>query len=934
MKELINNDTYKKLIDFMEKYRIKSGEDKKITHVSMGTNGYLQGKFSIPENLTELFYKYYSKSLKDNAHLFIAESPLEQGPILIDIDMKYELINNTGDENLHSRMYEKSDIELVLNIYNKAILTYLNVDEELFKTYVFEKKMPTIVKNIDGKTMYKDGFHIIYPFICASVTTQLLIREIVIDNISSNNSLVHLSLLNSYDEIFDKSVIGKNNWLLYGSSKTTNENLKYKLTHIYNFNLKCDDIESSEYDNINLIKNLSTRKFKESDKTEFIENVNEELIKQAYELMMKQKNIKNNQAYKNDISNMDVKMCSKLVGLLKHERADDYIMWRDVGFCLHNIDESLLDLWIEFSKQSPKFKEGICEKVWKTFKNSGYGMGSLHLWAKSDNLDKYIDYMMTIYDNVIMDSLYGATSGKVAKVFYSMNKYNYVCESIKFKKMYEFKNHRWQYMDESTGIINKLNNELTQYYGRLSSLLTSKASLETDEKERKKIYEKHKSALDISIKLSTMAFKNQIVAELLHMYFDKPFINKLDENYDLICFNNGVFDLKTHELREGKPEDYISMCTNVNYVPYDINNNAIKKVEQFFDDIQPDPELKHYLQGLLCLSLSGHQKEQLFPIWTGTGANGKGRTLKLALDSFGDYATTLNVSFLTQKKSSSSAANPELAKTKGKRLCVFQEPENTDKIYVGNMKSLCGGDKIEARKLYSDPFEFYPQFKMVLACNKLPTMPSNDGGTWRRIRVIPFNIKFVMEPKNENEKKINNNIDEELPKLKEAFMSILINRYKEYLLCGLKEPNVIIEQTKLYQTNSDMYAEYMNDRIKITSNYDDVLTEKDLFLDFKHWLAQDKISRDKIDKTQFINEIAEKVGKSVKGKFIGIKLKTFLDDVTESENKLNSSIRTEEASLFETTIKKKKKNNDIEKNEDNIDEIFISTKNKKSVLDV
>lgn len=864
--------SYNKLTSFLNKRRSKTNE--KCTHISMGTEIFT-GRFTINDNDLDYFYRLYNNALNDKHNLFIGEAKIEQGPIIVDIDMKYELHNESVQ-----RIYKLDDIKKILDIYNRTILKYLDIDEDNFIVYILEKKTPSIIQTNEKKTQFKDGIHIIYPYICASTTLQLLIREVVIKNIEDEKILDYLNLSNSYNDIIDKNVI-TGNWLMYGSSKTIDENLKYKLTNVLNFN---NDEIMPHYNN--LVEILSVRKFKSKENINYRENYNEEEVIKQYDLIMN--NYKKKIIHK--ISNNDIQICSNLIKILNPERANNYTQWIELGFCLKNIDNSLLMDWNEFSKQSNKYQAGECDKHWETFNKQGLGIGSLYRWAKQDNPEKYIELMMSEFDDIIINSLDG-TSGKVAKVFYNLNKYNYICESISRKKMYEFIQHKWEPIDESTSIIIKLNDELSKLYLRLSKVLHDKALIQNVD-ERDKTMTKYKLANDISIKLCKMSYKKEIIAELLHMYYNKNFINLIDENRHLICFNNGVYDLKKLEFRDGRAEDYITLCTNTDYIPYDNSIPAIIQVEQFFEDVQPNKDLKNYLLQYIASCLSGVQREQLFPIWTGTGANGKGRTLKLALDSFGDYATTLNVSFLTQKKNSSSNANPELAKTKGKRLCVFQEPENTDKIYVGNMKSIVGGDKLEARKLYSEPFEFYPQFKTILACNKLPLIQSNDGGTWRRIRVIPFDIKFVSNPnpKNNYEKKSNNDIDELMPYWKSAFMSIIIEKYKEYIKNELKEPNEVLLQTKQYQNSSDVFQEYVNTNIKITEDENDITSVKEVYENYLQWLKEEKIFNDKLDRNSFKKEMSDKIIKPIKDKYYGIILRNIVDE--QSENMLNSSIKS------------------------------------------
>ena len=105
-----------------------------------------------------------------------------------------------------------------------------------------------------------------------------------------------------------------------------------------------------------------------------------------------------------------------------------------------------------------------------------------------------------------------------------------------------------------------------------------------------------------------------------------------------------------------------------------------------------------------------------------------------------------------------------MAITKGKRLAVMQEPDVNETLNVGEMKEVTGNDTIQARGLYKEPFEFVPQFKLLMMCNDLPNIPSNDDGTWRRLEAVQFISRFVN--KNVNEGKHRYLIDKSL---KESF---------------------------------------------------------------------------------------------------------------------------------------------------------------------
>ena len=881
----IESDAINRSMDILyrsiDQYRIpKDSKDKiKPTHISMGNN---PGTYSIPDDKLDLFYKIYRKTISKKVIPNLLETHIEQGPIVIDIDLKYRLHTSSTVQ----RIYTDKEIDIIVKTYNQVITEYLNVTYvEDLEAYVMEKDSSKALPQDDiklDKITYKDGIHIMYPKLCVDNKVQYFFRDLVISILKKDKSLDHLSLDNDLDDVIDKAVIERNSWLLYGSCKDSKPENLYKLTKILTRSNDSDDLKNTiaeidEEDYRDLPKELSIRKYKNrSELTAYSDGITDEIIEE------KHKKLLSNTGNRLYVSNTLLDEVRSLCLMLSDSRVDTYNKWIEVGFCLHNIDLTLLDLWIDLSRKSSKYKEGECEKHWIKFKNDGLHIGSLYRWAKEDNPELYFEYQLNKYKHIIDKSLSQTeiTSYEVANVFNYMNEYSYVCSSVKHKEWFEFKNHRWSRMDEGDSIIKKFNLELSNNYARISSILLNKSiNPNMDETEKKKLKDQASKALKISIKLHTMAFKKEVLSELLIIYGDKEFNKKLDENIHLIGFNNGIYDLKNNLFRSGRPEDYLSMNTNIDYKEYNESDKGVKEVLNFFEDIQPEKEMREYLLLKLSSLLEGIQRDQKFEIWTGGGGNGKSCILKLLNDSFGDYGTYLPITLLTKPRGNSSQASPEVAHTKGKRCAIFQEPENDDKIHVGHMKNLTGGDKIMARGLFKDPIEFYPQFKTILACNKLPDIPSADGGTWRRIRVVPFEMKFVDNPTGPNEKKKIDNIEEMMIGWRVPFMSILIHYYGLYRKYGLKEPEKVMKYTNEYQKLSDNYMEFIKEYI-VEGESSDYINDDELWKIFKEWYKDSNRFNKKLVKTDYNIEMESKLGKKIGKKFYGFKLKNDFDDDT------------------------------------------------------
>jgi P4 family phage/plasmid primase-like protien len=850
----IKNVNFTKLLHFLNEHRVQPGS--KSTHTSLHNP---LGVFYIDDKDNTKFYRLYRNALDANVNVHLTEKHKQYGPIVIDIDMKYK-------DAQESRIYSNILIELV-RLYINVIDKYLVVKDEDFMAFVFEKSKPT-----EKETEFKDGIHIMFPYICTINQLQHIMRKDFINQINGLDLFGKLPLTNEVDDIVDKAVIEANNWLMYGSMKPNSP--RYLLTQIYNRELEPQDI--SEYRQDDLIEVCSIRKFDEHKLTQYKEGYSTDEIIRRYEESQKPKPVEGTGSVGRTMSVTldDLRRVKNLVGLLNPVRADDYQEWLHIGFCLYNIDTSLLNIWIDFSRQSDKFKEGACEKLWTVnFRNNDFTIASLYRWVREDNPIEFIKFLESEVADIIKQSIKSpsfGTSYDVAKVIHQLHRFDYICGSLKHNEWYVFKGHRWVPEENGYSINNIINEKIYDEYLKVSNLFHQLA-LSASGKEKETLIELQTKTLTFAKTLHTTKFKKDVITECSILFYDRDFFNKLDEKRNLLGFENGILDLDTMKFRDGYPEDYLTFTTKINYFPYNAEDEKIKQVEQFFQDIIPDQHTMTYVLKFLGTCLQGHVPDEKFYIWTGSGGNGKSLTIKLLLDSLGDYGTIIPVSLLTRKRAASNVASPELAKLKGKRFCVFQEPENDDVIQVGLMKELTGNDKIQARALYGAPVEFYPQFKTLLACNKLPEIPSTDGGTWRRIRVVPFEMSFVDTPVEPHERKKDPNLRKNMETWHQAFMSILVKYNELFKNEGNSEPNKVTEQTNQYQQKSDFVLEYLTDRLDYDVTYKILST--DLYDDFKWWCNDSKNIKVPFDRKGFEVEVGLKKEPAILGKFSGFRLK-------------------------------------------------------------
>ena len=821
------------LSSFLNNHRI-TDRNIKPTHTGMSQ---MMGKYHVSIDDRQQFFDLYTKSLGKGELLYLTEVHEDLGPIVIDIDMRFPI--DAG----FKRKYTDDDIANIVRAYHTQIRHFLKTEEKDIVAFVFEKPSP-------GKCLgnIKDGIHIMYPHIVCNADIQYAIRENIITSFSESKLFEKLDLKNTLDDVFDIAVVSRNNWLLYGSGK--DDSPRYKLTAMYDSSVQKMKTIIKDKD----LPRILSIQGKSHLAKEIKENPKSFSHKSADKKQRTTISIPTNIA-----SSKDVDMVQKLLPLLSKERCHKYNEWIEVGFCLHNIDSSLLGVWTDWSRQSSKFKSGECELFWSRFKNDGLSIASLYRWAKIDSPDQYVHLKRDEISQVLMDSL-SCTNVDVANAVYAMYKHEFICSNLKTSEWWQFSEHRWRKIDKAHTLRQNISTKLCQEYMKLNAYYKKMALDATDQnlEEFKKKIKKCDSAIKM---VKTTSFKDKVIIECSELFYDPKFNLKLNSKLDLLSFENGVYDLKTDVFREGLPDDYCSFSTGVDYIPYDKTSPLVKEIMSYVDKIQPYTDERNYTLKLLGSFLNGSNGDQKFHIWTGSGANGKSTLVDLFENSLGDYCTKLNISVMCQKRQGAGTASPDLARTKGKRFVSMQEPDDGSKINVGIMKELSGGDKIPCRGLFSDIVEFKPQFKMILMCNKLPGIPSNDGGTWRRLRVLDFPSKFVDNPVNPNEYKKDSSLEEKCKSWGSAFTSIMLHYYGKYKKDGIKEPESVLQHTREYQKKSDMLLEFLEETILYSGEETDSLHVNELYPLCKAWF-QDSLSDKPPSKKDFSDYLNEKYGET------------------------------------------------------------------------
>ena len=621
-------------------------------------------------------------------------------------------------------------------------------------------------------------------------------------------------------------------------------------------------------------------------------------------------------------TNEDIEQAIELIEkcLNPDKRAKDYGSWIDLGLCIYNInaaakvpqDEKMIDVWAKFSRRAEGYEgtsHDVYSKAWRGFHKETTAkkirIGSLHFWAEEDNSGRYKDITeRTAVGWVIANP--ECTHGKVADLMKRMYKHVF-CGTImgrKNQEYFQYVGNYWKKLKSNNELWLRLTRNIERLYssalvecarlmhaaGENSS--TAKNTMDDMKAKQSAMGEKQKALLKTKTQLESTPFLENVLKMCFQKFYNDSFIDMLNQKKDIFACANCVVELRHYDgteirpgdkprvyMRKGRPDDFISFvmgrenemeAISIDYnpktgmmTPFDHNTPEQKELAKFFKLVFPRDDLREYVLTLLASCLEGENKEQKFYILRGGGSNGKSKLLNLMSYVFGEYQTSLNTAALTRKRPESGAANPDIITLKSKRFIFMQEPDEGEKLNTARIKQFTGGDIVEARALFGDQEKFKIMGRIFFSTNDLPPVNSMDGGTWRRMEVLPFEATFRPpgHPEIDPSKHVHEwdpNIEDKFKQtsMRVAFLRLLLHYWEtRYLIHGLTmPPECVMEAVNKFKAENDSFIAFANETFIKESGSTALLT--DIIPKYKMWM-QLQAGRKVLKKPEIVERLAK-----------------------------------------------------------------------------
>jgi len=489
--------------------------------------------------------------------------------------------------------------------------------------------------------------------------------------------------------------------------------------------------------------------------------------------------------------------------------------------------------------------------------------------------------------NEIIKAAFAGQLG-AAELFYRLFKDKF-CFDHGAKLWFEFTGHYWKV--ESIGRVQR---ELTQVQALFDQALAeissqiilagndraqtiSETEIKRIDSTIKSLQADRKACRQAKINLNNLSYRRQ-VAEFSALGEDSLAIT--GDEWDvfpwLLPVKNGIVDLKTGTIRNGKPGDFLkSVCTTV----YDPTAECPNFKKFLFEVLGDDPDTFIFMQKLLGASLIGQSTyKQYLPIFSGQGRNGKDTLMGVLCHVLGPQLTAPVQSelLLDTRARSSQGPSPDKMKLRGLRIAYCNETSQGKRFNTGTVKVLSGGGQISARPLHGAEVTWEQTQILILMTNNRPSAPVDDYAFWKRIKAVHFPLSFVEDPTGPNERKADPKLSEKIKKEAPGVLNWLIEGCLEYQRegCTLIEPDAVKKACADYLKDVDLIGMFIEDCCLVAKGL--YVPTKDIYAKYRDWVLTGGSNNKPVTTTAFSLYLKKRFdsGKTTKGNrcFFGIGL--------------------------------------------------------------
>jgi putative DNA primase/helicase len=292
----------------------------------------------------------------------------------------------------------------------------------------------------------------------------------------------------------------------------------------------------------------------------------------------------------------------------------------------------------------------------------------------------------------------------------------------------------------------------------------------------------------------------------------------IDKQHYVKACPSGVIDLRTGEIRPGKPEEYILNAIATEYDQALLEReDPCPEVNAFLlRSMDGDQEIVDFIWRVLGYALITYRKDHIFTIfWGEHGRNGKDTLIKLVTHVLGQALSgdvPVEMFLQIQQTRNSSNPSPDVLALRGMCVAWINEAEEGHRFALAKLKKLSGGGYITARGLLDKVQTTWLQTHLpIMTTNELPKAKSDDAAFWARAVLIKWPLSFVDDPKEPYERLADKDLDEKLKAEAKGALARMVRGAMEYLRDGLRIPEKIKQWTREQRASWDDVAIFIED---------------------------------------------------------------------------------------------------------------------------